>query len=323
MSYVSDISGMVFGKLTVVEKDCVKTTPGGRKYSCWKCRCECGTELVVSRPDLMRGRKTSCKDCRKKDSVTDLTGRRFGRLTVVCRGDDDYYRGHARRRWICKCDCGNEEMVSIPERSLLYNGTQSCGCLNKEVVRNLNYISNEYNLTDYEYGVCYLNDGSEVLFDKEDYGKLKEYHWKKSIGNSVDHTYAIAESRRDHLGHRHFIQMHRLIKDVNDENLIIDHINHNCLDNRKTNLRIVTHSQNMQNTRLRSNNTSGFKGVSFNKTNNRWIATIVENGNYHFLGSYATKDEAIHARQLGEKKYHGEYAYKKSEDYLLGGSLNA
>ena len=79
-------------------------------------------------------------------------------------------------------------------------------------------------------------------------------------------------------GHIKTIRMHRLIMDDPD-GLVIDHINHNLLDNRKANLRLATTSENMQNLKSPpSNNSSGALNVRWDKFNRKWIASLVVNG---------------------------------------------
>jgi hypothetical protein len=76
---------------------------------------------------------------------------------------------------------------------------------------------------------------------------------------------------------------------------IIDHINGDKRDNRLSNLREATKSQNMANSRLFSTNRSGFKGVSFNATDRRWCAYIGVNGKRRNLGSFPSAEEAYAA----------------------------
>ena len=75
----------------------------------------------------------------------------------------------------------------------------------------------------------------------------------------------------------------------------IDHINNIRNDNRIENLREVTHTQNQWNHAKRKNNTSGFKGVDFNKQNNKWRAQIRQNSKKLHLGSFLTPEEAYQA----------------------------
>lgn len=88
----------------------------------------------------------------------------------------------------------------------------------------------------------------------------------------------------------------------------IDHINGVRSDNRWTNLRQATREQNNQNTGLRADNSSGFKGVTRPKGRTKWHAYINENGRRKFLGSYPTAEEANQAAIAARQVAHGEFA---------------
>ena len=123
-SRVADLTGRRFGRLVAVEK-----VNGPNNRTMWHCKCDCGGETYSKPSDLTHGRTKSC-GCLSlehavqlgKTHLIDLTGKRFGRLTVLERIDDTLnYR--------CECDCGNEKIVS---GELLRSGrTKSCGCLKK------------------------------------------------------------------------------------------------------------------------------------------------------------------------------------------------
>lgn len=87
-----------------------------------------------------------------------------------------------------------------------------------------------------------------------------------------------------------------------------DHINHDTLDNRRSNLRVATREQNMQNRRKQSNNTSGYKGVSWHKTRSRWQARIAANNKNYFLGFFDNAEEAARAYDTAAQEFHGEFA---------------
>jgi hypothetical protein len=87
-----------------------------------------------------------------------------------------------------------------------------------------------------------------------------------------------------------------------------DHINRNKLDNRKCNLRIVNCSQNKMNIKLRSDNSSGVKGVYFDKQRKKWVAEIMLNKKKFHLGRFNNIEEAKLKRKFAEKQYFGEYA---------------
>lgn len=88
----------------------------------------------------------------------------------------------------------------------------------------------------------------------------------------------------------------------------IDHINGNKQDNRIANLRLATQSENLMNACLHSNNTSGCRGVYFNKTERRWVAEISAYGRRYILGRFKDKDKAAVAYAEAANLYHGEFA---------------
>ncbi len=119
-----DLTGMRFGHLTVLGE-------GGRKHSevAWLCRCDCGKEVIVTGYKLRSGATNSCGCLRSengKKHALDLTGQRFGRLTVIERAG----RISSFAAWKCRCDCGNE--VILPSNSLRQGLVKSCGCLQRE-----------------------------------------------------------------------------------------------------------------------------------------------------------------------------------------------
>lgn len=113
MSYSKDLSGLVFGRLTVSHKTGVSAD--GNSIM-WLCNCECGNTINTRRNNLVRGSTKSCgclvKETRKQKgkNIKDLTGKRFGELTVYCLANK---RGNDRSAyWHCECDCGNYSTVS-------------------------------------------------------------------------------------------------------------------------------------------------------------------------------------------------------------------
>jgi len=106
------------------------------------------------------------------------------------------------------------------------------------------------------------------------------------------------------------IFMHREIAkrmglDLSNE---IDHKDNNGLNNRRENLRTATHAQNNQNKGKSKNNTSGYKGVNWEKRRNKWRARIYFNKNYIHLGYFNDIEEAAKAYEKAAKKYHGKFA---------------
>lgn len=119
---VRDLTGMRFNELEVVELD---HKDNGRAY--WRCICSCGEECVVLGNGLTSGHIKSCGHLKKRQVFRELSGLRFGRLTVIEETND---RPHY---WLCKCDCGGEKVIY--EHNLINGRTLSCGCLHKEKTR--------------------------------------------------------------------------------------------------------------------------------------------------------------------------------------------
>ena len=88
----------------------------------------------------------------------------------------------------------------------------------------------------------------------------------------------------------------------------IDHINGNRADNRIENLREATRSENSCNSKLRSNNVSGIKGISWHNAAKKWEASINVNGIKKYLGIFDSKDLAELVITEARNKYHGEFA---------------
>jgi len=88
----------------------------------------------------------------------------------------------------------------------------------------------------------------------------------------------------------------------------VDHINGDSLDNRIENLRAVSQAQNSWNSKTRSNNTSGYKGVSWDKKYSKWGSTINKYNKHYFLGYFDCPEKAHQAYCKAAKKMHGEYA---------------
>ena len=239
--------------------------------------------------------------------LIDLTGQRFGRLVVLERKGSRINKNNMRRaNWLCKCDCGT--LVETTTDLLKSGHKMSCGCLQKDILVQRNKSKIKYNHYDLskEYGIGYTFDNKPFYFDKEDYEKIKNFTWHESNGYLISHVYKN--------GKRTTIRLHRLILNIQD-NLFIDHINHNPFDNRKINLRIVDNSKNQMNKVIAKNNTSTVKGVHFDKLIGMWVARIGVNGKRIRLGKFTDFNEAVKVRKEAEEKYHKEYSYDNSIKY--------
>ena len=91
--------------------------------------------------------------------------------------------------------------------------------------------------------------------------------------------------------------------------LVVDHINHNGLDNRKANLRIATRAQNSRYSKKTKNKfSSNYKGLYFHRLERRWRVRITENGRTRYVGQFKDEIEAAKAYDRAARKYHGEFA---------------
>jgi len=147
-----------------------------------------------------------------------------------------------------------------------------------------------------------LTQDKVALVDDEDYCKVIKLKWFAQKGSN-NNFYAINRGDGSH-STRRFIAMHRFIMDA-PANLQVDHIDHNGLNNQKSNLRICTCQQNQTNKTAFGK--SKYRGVFFDEGRIRCAIKI--NGKYKYLkGSFKTEEEAAHAYDVLAKIHHGEFA---------------
>jgi len=122
------------------------------------------------------------------------------------------------------------------------------------------------------FKIIYLTDGSAVKVDSGDFNFLSEFKWSRcSYANCF---YAVTRKVVD--GRKTAFLMHRLIMKAS-HGIIVDHVNHDGMDNRKSNLRFATHTKNLQNSRKMCESSSIYKGVYWCNRANKWITQIKVN----------------------------------------------
>lgn len=138
------------------------------------------------------------------------------------------------------------------------------------------------------------SSGDTVLVSDTDYKKVSGMCWATLKSKHHKLKYA----RRTFPNKKH-VFMHRFILGIKNPRVIVDHKNRRGLDNRRCNLRVGSMSENLYNSKLRSNNKSGYKGVSWSKWHKAWMVKIRSKNKYIFLGYF-------HDKVNGAKRYDRE-----------------
>lgn len=253
--------GYRVGKLIVEE-----ATPQRRAgYTVWRCRCDCGGEILLDTRYLQRGTVMDCGCSSKvKPGQKDLTGMRFGKL--VCLEPTQKRASNGGTIWRCKCDCGKECLAVGTQ--LTKGFKKSCGCLSHPSIKN--FVGKRFGmLTVLEYAgkqdgmhrwKCLCDCGNETIVGQT----LLQSGKTKSCG---------------------CLQKQQIIENLR----LVDGTSITILETMKK--------------RLISSNTSGYNGIYRNKKNGKWTAQITFKGKTYYLGSYEKIEDAIKARQRGEEMY--------------------
>lgn len=129
-----NLVGQKFHHLTVIELADDYVSPKGVHYRQWRCKCDCGTEVITRETALISGHTKGCGQ--KHRTYQDMTGQRFGKLVVLEQAEDEITKKGMRHiRWLCKCDCGNE--IVTRGTALRSGHTRSCGCAHSEAAMGI------------------------------------------------------------------------------------------------------------------------------------------------------------------------------------------
>lgn len=208
----------------------------------------------------------------------DLTGQRFGRLVAIEPTDE---RVHAKIVWRCKCDCGNEaRVVSV---SLICGDTQSCGCLRRELhCKDITGTVKGHLTALYPTSETAAR-GQPVWVWRCDCGQLVRRPLsgvgKHSITRCPDCARKLAQSKTDKMRDR--IELDEQGRSVKQVEAILEG-------------------------KLPANNTSGVRGVYWNRHNRKWVATIRDNnGKQRTVGAYRSLEAAKAAREYAVEQRYG------------------
>lgn len=186
---INNLVGQRFSKLLVL-KNVPAPDEIKNKSSYWLCKCDCGNQVIVSGSKLVSGNTKSC-GCltHEPHSYLDLTGKHFGKLTVIKKViiPNKTFNGVA---WLCKCECGKEKIVS--STNLLTNQTKSCGCLVSKgedkittllIENNIPFIAQKtFDTCRFESGYCakfdfYIDNSFLLQFDGIQHFKYFNNGW--------------------------------------------------------------------------------------------------------------------------------------------------
>lgn len=149
-----------------------------------------------------------------------------------------------------------------------------------------------------------IYEDKKYYFDIEDYELIFQYYWKPNDKDYLAHWYA----SYDENGKRKskYIYFHKYVMGLNDSSNKVDHIDRDNHNNRKRNLRECTHQENIFNSSISKNNTSGVIGVNWNSTKGTWTASLMKDRKHVYTKNTISKKEAIRNRLLAEIKFFGK-----------------
>ena len=186
----------------------------------------------------------------------DYTGQQIGMWKVIKRVPDHITPKGARLiYWLCECQCEKHTIREVCSQQLSKAEFPSCGCFRSEKTKQSHYQShkkfNRYEIFQ-DYVIGYTSNTNKQFFvDLEDYDKIKEMCWREdAYGYAKAHMIEDIDKQ---------VLLHRLVLGT-DNRKIIDHINHNKLDCRKSNMRECSKSENSKNMKKSVRNKSG--GIS-------------------------------------------------------------
>lgn len=244
-----------------------------------------------------------------RSKVADIKeGTKFGKLIVVC-PDDKYNKGRTPSKWklVCICTCCNKRS-SVLGYNLLSGNTTKCKACSSRNKNRSSYVFQEFVDCGEYFRINLKEENLYFLIDRDDWDKIKYHSWYYS-------KRGYATSRID----GKLVTLHQYL--LGQKGIEIDHKDRNKLNNRRSNLRISQHYQNMGNVGLRSDNSSGYKGVRWLASRNLWESNITYKKKRYYIGK--SKDPLSLAKKYAKKEIElrGDYAFYK--DFIFPDSTVA
>lgn len=218
-----------------------------------------------------------------------------------------------------KCNQCGKDIPKTNQHSIFYNGIPLivCGKHYSQYVKHGHFLdesqysckdSNEWEITDEGVWIICFNrqeqPSGKFLIDQEDLDRVMTKKWRYWKG-------------RFYTGNQKPISIYQFI--MNPPNgKVVDHINGNVADNRKSNLRVIEQSKNLINKAILSNNKSGISGVMWDKERSKWAAEIRMDNIKCSLSRYNNIEDAVYARYYSELKLFKEFRSTRNDDIILG-----
>ena len=217
-----------------------------------------------------------------------------------------------------KCDQCGKHIKKSNKHSVLIDGKtwNLCGKHYTQYVKFHHFLDNnqksvqdlnDFVVTKHGVYVYTFNHAGKItgrmIIDRDDLDRVIVHKWRFWAGNFFT-------------GVKQPISISRFIMNVTDPKDVVDYINGDRSDNRKSNLRVTTQQMNMCNKELLSTNTSEFAGVSYDKDRKKWCPEIRLGGKKCYLGRYINKCDSVFARYYAETRLFGEYRSTRNDDKI-------
>jgi hypothetical protein len=238
----------------------------------------------------------------------ELAGQRFGNLTVK------RFAGIKRKfaTWTCVCDCGKEITAIGSDLITGRRKTLHCGCMtvspSGEDAPGFKGPNKAFHSSDGTTAITLERRNGEIYLcyiDTADYDKIKSLRWHYTKSKKGRTAYVIATPVR---GENHIAMHNVLMPDAPDAPDEVDHEDHDGLNNRRSNLRAATRSQNMANTRRFKPKSSRYRGVTWVAKKRKYQAAIKVDDKWKFLGLFADEEHAARAYNAVAREQFGEFA---------------
>ncbi len=204
----------------------------------------------------------------------------WGTLTVVSEADEEQY---GKSIWVCQCSCGRTSLVN--SYSLQSGNTKSCG----------HCYDNVYEIYE-NFAVLHVKNGRTFKISLQSLDKVKGYQFCTDVKG-----YAMTRINGK------TVYLHRILLEPS-ENQVVDHIDGDISNCRMENLRVCSFQENAFNQQKHPNNTSGYKGVDFDKRRKKYRVRIRTSVGRLHLGYFLTSIDAAQAYDEAALKYHGTFA---------------